>query len=922
MDITLFLAGLLLTALGTGVFLHTRVCGPFTAPASTFWALGGFALLHGSHQWVLLAQDGARLGSTPSLLQSLLLLLTALLLLEFGRVLLRVCAASAGSSAARTLARGLGRRPFVLVVLVALAAIGLAPEWRVACRYLLLLPATLLAGAGLLWYPHTPMGLRSAAPAWAYILAGSAFLGLALAEGLLVPAAPVFPANLLNEQSFAALTGLSPEDLRSALSAVAAGALLLVLVQTQRQVWSGMQDAMERLRNRAAAQGQVLQNSRDAILEVNGAGRVQLANPAARQLFGMQELEGAPLAQLVAKLSDRQAALVDTSPGGRHAGSLSASARDMSPATPAFRCRRVQLGNAPSPEAPVLVSLQPTQETEQLRFAALVVEEAPEGFLILDSQARVMAMNRRFREATGFGPEALIGRRPKLFEAAVQGSDFLERVLKHLETNESWQGEVWNRHQDGSARLEWLTINRVQNPDGTIRQLVAVFSDIRDQKEVQARLHYLAYYDGLTGLPNRELFSDHLKLALVRARREHHLVALMFLDLDRFKNINDTLGHQMGDRVLSALAGRLRESVREGDTIARLGGDEFTVILPDLDSVDDAATVAEKILNGFSSPLGLDEQEFHLTASIGISIAPRDGEEIDTLLKNADTAMYQAKELGRNNYQFYTADMSARFSRWVALENDLRLALQSGSGLSMVYQPQLDIHTGRIVGVEALVRWQHKRLGDIPPASFIPIAEDSGLIAAVGEWVLRTACRDAKQWVERCGDEFRLAVNLSAHQLGQGDFVALVARVLEETGLEAKHLELELTETVLMTNAEATHAILHALNQMGIQLSIDDFGTGYSSLGYLKQFTIDKLKIDQSFVRDVASDPNDATIATSIIAMAHKLNLKVIAEGVETQEQLDFLRHYGCDQIQGFLFSRPSKAPDVGRFLREAVTLH
>lgn len=917
MDIALFAAGLLLTALGAGLLLHTFARGRYAPPTGALWALGGFALLHGSQQWVVLAQENPALEQSASLAQAPLLAAGALLLLEFGRALLRLCAASTRGGATRALARGLGRGPYLVAVGVIGAAVWLSPQWHVACRYFLLFPAMLLAGAALLWYPYTPFGRRSPAPAWSFVVAGSAFVGLAVLEGVVVPAAPVFPATLINEHSFSALTGLSTATVRSALAALAAASLLLVLLHTQRQAWRGMQEAVERLRDRSAAQGRILQSSRDPVLEVDDEGVVKAANTAARQLFEPQRLDGASLSQLVSKL--------EPAPGARparlltDAGVPQAAGLPVPDGSPPLRYEQVPIGRT---HRSVLVSLQPEEDAEQLRFAARVIEEAPEGFLLLDGQGRILSANRRFREATGFGLDQLLGRRPRLSEAESQSGGFVNRLLRQVEANGRWEGEVWNRHVDGSAHLEWLAVHAVHKAQGGLRHLVAVFSDLREHKEVQARLHYLAYYDGLTGLPNRELFSDHLRLALVRARREHHLVALMFLDLDRFKNINDTLGHQVGDRVLTALAARLRESVREGDTIARLGGDEFTVILPDLDSLSDAATVAQKVLDGFSSPLEIDEQEFHLTASIGISVAPHDGEEIDTLLKNADTAMYQAKELGRNNYQFYTADMSARFNRWVALENDLRFALQDGTGLSMAYQPQLDIRTGEIVGVEALVRWNHARLGEVPPASFIPVAEDSGLIGAVGEWVLRTACRDAKRWVEQYHGEFRLAVNLSAHQLAQSDFVALVARVLDETGLEPRYLELELTETVLMTNAEATHAILHALNEMGIQLSIDDFGTGYSSLGYLKQFTIDKLKIDQSFVRDVDSDPNDATIATSIIAMAHKLDLKVIAEGVETQAQLDFLRRYGCDQIQGFLFSRPAAAPEIGRLLRESSTLH
>lgn len=897
MDMVLFLSSSLLLALGTGLVLYSLNAAPETPSGTMLHGLAGFALAYASYQWVLIAQSGPALPGSGT---ALLLVPGAFLLLEFGRRLLRLCASNAGGTWGRRLTRLL-RGHIYLPGLFAFLALTWATNNHVASRYALLLPGALFAGAALIWYPRTATGRRSAAPGWLYTAAGIAFLGFAAAAGLVVPESALFPASVLNEKTFHLLTGLHVEHVRAALVGLGSAALLTVLAVTQRHNTRALRQGMAGLRRRTRAQMQVLEQVRTPVLELDEHGGIRLANAAARQLLGPEPAEF---------IGRRPEELARRLPHGRQL--LRAGRQSY---------MRVPLGDEVHDGSLLTLDL-PEPEQEPFGLTSRVLENTPQPMLLLDNQGRVLLANRRYRDVNSHTstPDAVEllgtnGERP-----------LREQVLNSVLHYGRWAGAVLNRGGDGVLRAQWLTAHRVQpGPDGPT-YITAVFCEAGDPHRVQERLHYLAYYDALTGLPNRERFVEHLRLALAQARREGHLVALMFLDLDRFKNINDTLGHQLGDRVLAAVAGRLSGSIREGDIISRVGGDEFTMILPDLAEVADAAVVAQKLLSTFSAPLLIEGHTFHLTASIGISVAPDDGEEFDTLLKNADTAMYRAKERGRNTYQFYTADMSARFHRSVALENDLRAALQTGQGLSMRYQPQVDIRSGRIVGAEALVRWHHPRLGDVPPASFIPVAEDSGLIGPLGEWVLRTACRDARTWIDAGsietgtdsgGKNFRLAVNVSAHQLAQREFLDLVGNVLREVGLEPRHLELELTETALMTNTDVTHRTLHALNQMGVELSIDDFGTGYSSLGYLREFTIDKLKIDQSFVRDMAYNPNDATIATSIIAMAHKLNLKVIAEGVETQAQLEFLRRYGCDQIQGFLFSPPAEAHEFGRLLRE-----
>jgi len=483
-----------------------------------------------------------------------------------------------------------------------------------------------------------------------------------------------------------------------------------------------------------------------------------------------------------------------------------------------------------------------------------------------------------------------------------------------------WQGEIWNRRKDGDIYPEWLNISVIKGDDGIVLHYAGIFSDLSSQEQFRTDLHNLAYYDALTGLPNRELFMDRLENALVKARRDDTAIALMFIDLDRFKNINDTLGHSVGDELLKAVSRKLTGCVRKVDTVARLGGDEFTITLASIAHPEDAAKVAETILHSFKEPLDIGGRELFISPSIGISTYPADGKDSEALIKNADTAMYRVKEEGRNSFQFYRSEMSKKFFERLALENELRKALESNQ-LKLAYQPQVSMATGSIVGMEALARWQHVELGWVSPDVFIPIAEETGLIGALGEWALRAACIQAKAWVDAGHTGLRMAVNLSTIQIQQADIPDIVAKCLQETGLEPRNLELELTESEIMEHAEATVETLIALKKMGVHLAIDDFGTGYSSLSYLKRFAIDKLKIDKSFIDDISTDPNDAEIVAAVIVMAHNLKLEVVAEGVETEDQLSFLRWQECDEIQGYLFSKPVPAAEMQAMLEEGRVL-
>ncbi len=438
----------------------------------------------------------------------------------------------------------------------------------------------------------------------------------------------------------------------------------------------------------------------------------------------------------------------------------------------------------------------------------------------------------------------------------------------------------------------------------------------RDRTRAEATVEHQAHYDLLTNLPNRTTFKDRLTVALAQTGRNRKMLGILFVDLDRFKTIVDTLGHTIGDKLLRGVAERLRASLEEGDTLARMGGDEFVILLPQINRADRAVRVAQRIIEAIKPPFHFDQNELHITMSIGITLYPYDGEDADTLLRNADTALYRAKEQGRNNYQLYTPAMNARAFERLALENSLRKAVERKEFL-LHYQPQVHMKTGAIIGTEALVRWQHPDLGLVFPAEFISIAEETGLITQLGEWVIRTACTQNKAWQKAGLPSMTVAVNLSARQFQQQDLVETVARILKETGLEARWLEMEITEGIAMQNADYTNVLLRGLKDMGVKVALDDFGTGYSSLSYLKKFPIDTLKIDQSFVRDLTLDPNDAAIANAVIVLAHSLKLNVIAEGVETRDQETYLREHQCDVSQGFLFSNPLPASALESLVRQ-----
>ncbi len=525
-------------------------------------------------------------------------------------------------------------------------------------------------------------------------------------------------------------------------------------------------------------------------------------------------------------------------------------------------------------------------------------------------------VNPAFEQITGFSKREALGQNAVFLRTDNRDRPELQKIADALENHREGHAILRNYRKDGSLFWNELHVSPAHDSTGNTTHCVGVLNDITEHKRYEEELEYQSQHDELTGLPNRNLLQDRIDQALVYATRHHGTIAVLFLDLDQFKVINDTLGHRVGDELLKVVARRLDDCSREGDTVARYGGDEFVFLLPDLNRLEDVNIVAERILGAVSEAMEIEGNQLETTISIGATLFPRDGGDSVTLLKNADAAMYRAKELGGDSIHFYTEDLNTRLLERLTLERQLRRAIDQGE-LLLHYQPQVDLSTGRVTGVEALVRWQHPELGLVSPGRFIPLAEESGLIVPLGDWVLRQACEQNKAWQAAGLAPISMAVNLSARQLARGELFRLLRRILEKTGLDSGYLELELTESSVMDDPVEMLSKLRRLKELGVTLSIDDFGTGYSSLSQLKRFPFDKLKIDQSFVRDVTSDPDDAAIALTIIGMAQSLNLQVIAEGVETEGQLRYLMRHGCNEVQGYLFSRPRPAETIETMLRQ-----
>ena len=545
----------------------------------------------------------------------------------------------------------------------------------------------------------------------------------------------------------------------------------------------------------------------------------------------------------------------------------------------------------------------------RLRLAATVFESAADAIVVTDSRNNILDVNPAFERATGYSKAEVLGCNPRILKSDKHEAPFYQAMWRQLLDRGHWEGEIWDRRKDGSLYPKWMSITVVRQADQA-SSFVAISRDISRFKKTEQQLQRLAHYDALTGLANRTLLNAHLEQAIHLAHRNAWQLAVVFIDLDHFKEINDSLGHGAGDRLLTAVAARLREQIRESDLIARLGGDEFVIILSKISATAPVAGVLEKIRLVLAQPFVLESYELSVTASMGVSVYPADGSDRELLLRNADAAMYHAKDAGRDGWSFYSTDMNRQTRRRLQLSTGLRQAVQQQQFM-LVYQPQVNLETGRISGIEALIRWQHPELGVVSPAEFIPLAEDTGLIEEVGEWVLAEACRQYRAWHHRRLNPARISVNVSARQFKSGRFPKIVQRVLGHTGMDPRCLELEITESLLVRGDARLLHDMRELRALGIRFSIDDFGTGYSSLSYLKRLPVSSLKADRSFVHDVPDDSDNVAILAATISMAHNLNLEVVAEGVETDAQLEFLRAQGCDELQGFLISRPLDAASI-----------
>jgi len=554
----------------------------------------------------------------------------------------------------------------------------------------------------------------------------------------------------------------------------------------------------------------------------------------------------------------------------------------------------------------------------KLLLTASVFDYSIEGILITDPTGRILRVNKAFTKITGFSANSVAGKTLAIFSSGRHNQKYFDQLWATLTTNGLWQGEIWNRRITGEMFPAWLNLSVVKNKTGATTHCIGLLTDITDKKLFEQRIQQLAFFDELTQLPNRVLFLDRLSQIVVKANREKMLIPLLYINLNRFKAINDSLGHEQGDLLLKLVAERLKHCVRESDTIGRFGGDEFTIIVEPVNNQDElvriGARIAKSIVETMLRPYDLNGYEAFISANIGIVSFPQDGRNPNELMKNADTAVTHAKRQGPNQYLFYESNMNATAMKRMQMATDMHKALEKGE-FELHYQPTLDIESGRINGAEALIRWHHSSMGTIYPLEFIPLAEETGLIIPLSEWIFAEAIRQAKEWHDAGIQPFRIAINMSAHNLRSKELLHFISRMLEEIDISADSVALELTESIFMTDVTGIKSVLTQLDDIGIQLLIDDFGTGYSSLSRLKELPAHTLKIDRSFVHDVPDNIDNKSLVTAMIAMAHSLNMKVIAEGIETEQQLDFLMGQGCDEVQGYLISRPIPAEQFRKMI-------
>lgn len=687
--------------------------------------------------------------------------------------------------------------------------------------------------------------------------------------------------------------------------------------------------ALRRIESVLHIQALTLASAGDGIITTDIHGNVTLLNAAAEQLTGWTRLQakGEPLSQVLSMRDSEVQLAVDEMQRNvlEHAATvrmdedIALCKRHSGETFVNMTAAPIRLGDGGL--LGMILTCRDVTERRQseaaLRQAATVFESSQEGVIIADAQMRMISVNRAFSQLTGYGESELSGRQPSFFSCDCNRPEHYEAMWQTLRTQGSWQGELWDRRKNGEIFPALISINAVKDKAGEVTHYVGVLMDIASLKDSEARLDFLAHHDPLTQLPNRLLLFAQLEQSLAKIRRDGGQLGLLMFDLDRFKDVNDSYGHLVGDELLKQVAVRLMTRLRGTDSFARLGGDEFTVLLEGLARPEDAARVAEDIIDALSEPFFLAEQiEIRTGASIGISFSSGDGVTAETLLQQADSAMYRAKAEGRGRFRYFSESLTIAARERIEVDSRLRRALRQGE-FRVYYQPQVDVATGRITGAEALIRWHDPQQGVIPPLRFIPIAEETGMIRQIGEWVLRETCRQGRAWIDAGLPPLSLAVNVSPRQLQYGNLLETVDGILQETGFPSRLLELELSESTLMEQKEEMARLLNDLRAREIRLAIDDFGTGYSSLAYLKRFPLDVLKIDKSFVDDIAVGQDGRKIIKAIIEMGHALGIKVLAEGVESVEQLEFLQAQGSDLYQGYLRSQPLPAAALEKILEE-----
>lgn len=560
------------------------------------------------------------------------------------------------------------------------------------------------------------------------------------------------------------------------------------------------------------------------------------------------------------------------------------------------------------------------RENAELRLFRTVFDMASEGMMVSDADNRIIAVNPAFTLITGFEASEVVGETPRYLRSGFHDAAFFDAMWTELRHHGRWEGELLNRRKNGDVYRAWLSIATERDDKGAIRRHMGIFRDVSEARDTAEKLWQQTNFDPLTKLPNRSLFLDRLLQALVLAGRSNRRAALVFLGLDGFKNINDTLGHTIGDKVLEEAARRFQTALRKGDTLARFGGDEFTAVLTDIATVDEVEQVVRALLECLAEPFLIEAHQILISCSIGISLWPGDGDDVEAVMRNSTSAMRKAKDAGRNTFRFFTPSMDARAQARSRLASELSDALEHDE-FTLVYQPVIDVPTGRVAGAEALLRWHNRFIGSISPDQFVPLAEEMGLILPIGDWLLTAACREAASWRGLAVPPLRVAINVSPRQVQQGDIAGALERALEVTGLSPDVVTIEITESLLLASGEEVLSKIHRIRDLGAKIAVDDFGTGYASLSYLKHFPVDVLKIDRSFVANVLDNAEDARLVEAIIALGHSLGMQVVGEGIETAEQMTFLAERGCDLVQGYRFSPPLTADRFKDFVESGLRL-